>query len=143
MNEILILGLLISLIFSEITNISPGGIIVPSYFAIYLDDPYKIISTIFTSIICVLLVKLISNFTILYGKRKFTVYIILGIIIKFLISYIAYDNIFIFYNLSITIGYLVPGILGRQIEKQGSLITLSSLSIVTLIIYLSSLLIWS
>jgi hypothetical protein len=41
MNEILILGLLISLAFSEITGISPGGIIVPSYFAIYLDDPYK------------------------------------------------------------------------------------------------------
>ena len=43
---------------------------------------------------------------------------------------------FLFYNLSMTIGYLVPGILGREMEKQGVVKTLGSLTIVTLIIRL-------
>ena len=41
-----------------------------------------------------------------------------------------------FYNLSMTIGYLVPGILGREMEKQGILKTLGSLTIVVLLIKL-------
>lgn len=143
MGELLILGLLISLIYSEVTGISPGGIIVPAYFAIFINDPYKMLMTIVTSLICVGLIKLISNHTILYGRRKFTVYIVFGIIIKIFITYFAFDNLFMFYNLSMTIGYLVPGILGLQIEKQGAVITLSSLGIATILIHLSSLIIWS
>ncbi|MBN2286167.1 MAG: poly-gamma-glutamate biosynthesis protein PgsC [Tissierellales bacterium] len=141
MSELLILGLLISLIYTEATGISPGGIIVPAYFAIYFNDPYRIMSTLAISIICVLFIKLISRFTILYGRRKFAVYIILGIVIKILVSYIAFDNMFAFYHLSLTIGYLIPGLLGSQIEKQGLLTTLSSLGIVTLLIHLSSIMI--
>ena len=41
-----------------------------------------------------------------------------------------------FYNLSMTIGYLVPGILGREMEKQGAAKTLGALATVTLIIKL-------
>ena len=41
-----------------------------------------------------------------------------------------------FYNLSMTIGYLVPGILGRQMERQGVLKTLGALAAVTLMIRL-------
>ena len=41
-----------------------------------------------------------------------------------------------FYNLSMTIGYLVPGILGRQMERQGILKTLGSLAIVVLVVKL-------
>ncbi len=143
MGELLILGLVLSLIYSEITGISPGGIIVPAYFAIYINDPYKIISTLVTSLICVIIVRRLSNHTILYGKRKFTIYIIIGILLKIFVAYFAFDNLFMFYNLSMTIGYLIPGILGLQIEKQGALQTLSSLGIVTLLIHLTSLIIWS
>ena len=33
MNDILLLGIFLSLIFTELTDLSPGGIIVPAYFA--------------------------------------------------------------------------------------------------------------
>ena len=39
-----------------------------------------------------------------------------------------------FYNLSMTIGYLVPGILGREMEKQGIVKTLGALTIVVLMV---------
>ena len=53
-----------------------------------------------------------------------------------LFTYLYFGNSYMFYNLSMTIGYLVPGILGREMEKQGVLKTLGALTAVTLIIRL-------
>lgn len=139
MNEIAILSLLVTLIFSELTNLLPGGMIVPFYFALYSDDPVKIAATVLTAVIALYVVKLLSNYTILYGRRKFAVYIIIGLLAKALFTYAYFGNTYMFYNLSMTIGYLVPGILGRQMERQGILRTLAALAVVTLIIKLIQL----
>ena len=136
MNELAVLALLISLIFTELTNLLPGGIIVPFYFALYLDDPVKIIATVVSALIAMIAVKFLSRYTILYGRRKFALYLIIGILEKILFTYLYFGNSYMFYNLSMTIGYLVPGILGREMEKQGVLKTLGALTAVTLIIRL-------
>lgn len=136
MNELAVLALLISLVFTELTNLVPGGIIVPFYFALYLDDPVKILATVISALIAMAVVKFLSRFTILYGRRKFALYLIIGILEKILFTYLYFGNTYMFYNLSMTIGYLVPGILGREMEKQGVLKTLGSLTVVTLIIRL-------
>lgn len=136
MNELAVLALLISLLFTEFTNLLPGGIIVPFYFALYLDDPVKIIATVVSALIAMVVVKFMSRYTILYGRRKFALYLIIGILEKILFTYLYFGNSYMFYNLSMTIGYLVPGILGREMEKQGVIKTLGALTIVTLIIRL-------
>lgn len=136
MNELAVLALLISLLFTEFTNLVPGGIIVPFYFALYLDDPAKILATVISSLIAMAVVKFLSRYTILYGRRKFALYLIIGILEKILFTYLYFGNTYMFYNLSMTIGYLVPGILGREMEKQGVVKTLGSLTIVVLIIRL-------
>ena len=136
MNELAVLALLISLIFTELTNLLPGGIIVPFYFALYLDDPVKILATVISALIAMMVVKFLSRYTILYGRRKFALYLIIGILEKILFTYLYFGNSYMFYNLSMTIGYLVPGILGREMEKQGVLKTLCALTAVTLVIRL-------
>lgn len=136
MNELAVLALLVSLIFTEFTNLLPGGIIVPFYFALYLDDPVKILATVVSALIAVVVMNLLSRYMILYGRRKFAMYLIIGILEKILFTYLYFGNSYMFYNLSMTIGYLVPGILGREMEKQGILKTLGSLTIVVLVIRL-------
>lgn len=130
MNEIIALGIVLSLIYTEVIGISPGGIIVPAYFSLFLNDPKKILYTLIISILCFFIVKFLSNFMILFGRRKFAIYVLAGIFLKALLSYIYYENIFNFYNLSISIGYIIPGILAKDFEKQGFVITLASLFIV-------------
>ncbi len=49
-NEIMVLGVILSRAFYEITEISPGGLIVPAYFALYLDNPTKIILTLIKTV---------------------------------------------------------------------------------------------
>ena len=134
MNELAILSLMVTLIFTEVTQLVPGGIVVPFYFALYLEEPVKILATLLSALIAVGAVKLIGNFTILYGRRKFALYIIIGLLEKALFTYLYFGNSYMFYNLSMTIGYLVPGILGGQMEKQGCVKTLCALAVVVLII---------
>ena len=136
MNELAVLSLIVSLIFTELTNLLPGGIIVPFYFALYLDDPVKVAATVLSALVAVGVINLLSRVTLLYGRRKFALYIIVGILEKILFTYLYFGNSYIFYNLSMTIGYLVPGILGRQMERQGILKTLGSLAIVVLVVKL-------
>lgn len=134
MNELAIVSLLVTLIFCKITQLVPGGIVVPFYFALYLEEPVKIIATLISALVAVGVVRLLESVTILYGRRRFALYIIVGLLEKVLFTYLYFGNTYLFYNLSMTIGYLVPGILGNQIENQGCVKTLSSLAVVVLII---------
>lgn len=136
MSELALLSLILTLIFTEVTGLLPGGIIVPYYFALYLDDPVKIVSTVVSALIAVGAVKLLSRVTILYGRRKFALYIIIGLLEKILFTYLYFGDSYMFFHLSMTIGYLVPGILARQMECQGLVKTLGALAAVTLMIRL-------
>ena len=121
MNDILLLGIFLSLIFTELTDLSPGGIIVPAYFAMYAYDWKRLLGTIILALLCMLIVHFMSKYMILYGRRRYAVYIMIG-------SMGA--------GVSFSIGSLIPGILGRDMEKQGIPKTLIALGIVTLLIRL-------
>lgn len=134
MDEIILIGILVSLIYTEATGISPGGLIIPSYFALHITDLKRVIFTIILSILAIYVVKFIGKYTILYGRRRFAIYVASGILLKMMFSMPYLSSIMMFSNFSITIGYLVPGILGKDIEKQGCFKTLSSLFIVVFIV---------
>ena len=136
MNELAILSLLISLIFADVVGLMPGGIIVPFYFVLFIEEPVKIAATVVTALAAMLVVRILSNYTILYGCRKFALYLVAGLCFKVLFSFTWFGNTYMFYNLSMTIGHLVPGILGSTMEKQGIGKTLLSLGVVVLIIRL-------
>lgn len=140
MNELAILSLVVTLIFTEATQLVPGGIVVPFYFALYLEEPVKIAATLVSALIAVGVVRLLGNVTILYGRRKFALYILIGLVEKALFTYLYFGDSYLFYNLSMTIGYLVPGILGNQMEKQGCVKTLCALGVVVFLIKLIQLL---
>lgn len=137
MSELALLSLTLSLIFTEVTGLLPGGIVVPYYFALYLDDPVKVAATVVSALAAEGAVKLLSGVTILYGRRRFAMYLIIGVLEKILFTYFYFGDSYMFFNLSMTIGYLVPGILGRQMERQGIGRTLGALAAVTLAIRLA------
>ena len=129
MNDILLLGIFLSLIFTELTDLSPGGIIVPAYFAMYAYDWKRLLGTIILALLCMLIVHFMSKYMILYGRRRYAVSIMTGVLLKFLIGSMGA-------GVSFSIGSLIPGILGRDMEKQGIPKTLIALGIVTLLIRL-------
>ncbi|SDK90984.1 poly-gamma-glutamate biosynthesis protein PgsC [Natronincola ferrireducens] len=121
------IGIIISLTYYEITELSPGGMISPIYLALFIDQPKRIIGTIIISVIIYYLLKLLSNYIPIYGKRTFALAIVLGIILKL----IFVQSLFLPY---LAIGSIIPGLIAFECDKQGVLPTLFSLFITSIIL---------
>lgn len=131
MGETILLGLVISIVFFELTDISPGGLVVPGILAYYLYDPKRIVLTLALALITYGIVKLLQNYLVLYGKRKFVVHIIIAAGLGFVLGLLTES-----FELNIldipVIGYLIPGIIANETGKQGVLKTFGALCIATL-----------
>ena len=136
MNELLAVGVVLSLAFAETTGLSPGGIIVPAYFCLFLHQPVRIVSTIGMGLAVWGIVELLSHYTILYGQRRFALCIVTGLVLKILLSTLYTASLATPLSLSLSIGYLIPGILARDFERQGIWKTLVSLGIVVGLLWL-------
>ncbi len=68
-------GILMAILFIEITDIFPGGIIVPAYVALYLDEPLRVLVTIGVAFLSLLSYRWLSRYLILFGKRRFVMYV--------------------------------------------------------------------
>lgn len=136
-NDIIIFGIILSIIFYEITEISPGGLIVPAYIAFYINMPQRIIITIIAGILTFLIVKFISNHTIIYGRRKFALCIMISFMVRLILKYF---NIYIVNEYEIyilggsVIGVIIPGIMAQEMDRHGIIRTVSSLMILSIFI---------
>lgn len=128
-DEIIIFGVLASIVFHELTQISPGGIIVPGYIALLLDDPLRVAVTIGLSLLTWGAVRLLSEQVILFGRRRFAVFIIVSFLLRFAAG-LATAEAGLPVTAAMVIGYLVPGILAHEIDRQGMVKTLSSMLLV-------------
>ena len=130
-HEVVLLGVAVSLIFSELTGLSPAGLVVPGYIALSLQTPRRVLYTLLIALLSWGTARLISKCAILYGRRRFTVVILLSFLFNLLITgshALPYDPGMI--------GVLVPGIIANEFEKQGLLKSLLSLSVVVGILVL-------
>jgi poly-gamma-glutamate biosynthesis protein PgsC/CapC len=127
--EFVFIGLLVALLFISITGYYPGGIIVPGYLVLFIDQPLRLTGTIIASLVALLCFKIVSEYTILFGKRRFVFMILCGGVISFLLS-VLLPQIFPGSIEFQVIGWVIPGLIANQYERQGILQTLSSLAIV-------------
>ena len=135
MGEILILGIIISIIFYEMTDITPGGIIVPGIMVLYINQIDRIIYTFIISLVTYFIVTLLSKHIIVFGKRKFALMIIISLLINLLFGYGV--KIFTINMLDFAIiGYIVPGLIANEMSKQGPLKTALGLTIVVSLLQL-------
>ncbi len=135
MINIIILGIIVSIIFYEITDISPGGIVVPGLMVMYVNQFDKMIYTVIVAIITYLLVKFISRYLVIFGKRRFVILILVSILINFLLQLLLHSFSINLLNMSI-IGYSIAGIIANDMYKQGIKRTLPSLAIVIVVLEL-------
>lgn len=138
--QLFIIGLIVGFIFYELTGISPGGVIVPAYFAMFIYDPQKIVITIALALVIYLIIRFLSSHMILYGRRRFLLAVVLGFFLKLLIETQIQPMAIMKLDLQ-SIGYIIPGLIANEIGRQKIVSTFLSLGIVTLLIFQISLLI--
>ena len=130
-HEVVLVGVALSLIFSELTGLSPAGLVVPGYIALSLQTPGRVLYTLLIALLAWGVARLLARWMILYGRRRFAVLILLSFLLNALIvgsGVLPYDPGMI--------GVLVPGIIANEVEKQGALKSLLSLAVVVGILVL-------
>ena len=126
------IGMCLSLMLTETLGVTAGGVIVPGYIALFLDEPFKIIVTFSIAILVVLIIKVLSNFMFIYGKRRLVLSLMLGFIFGYFSKLYLDPNKFLFmgsFDLS-SIGNIIPGLIASWMDRQGTLKTMSVIMII-------------
>ena len=121
------LGMLMSFFMSETIGLAAGGIVVPGYIAMTLHEPFRVAATLLIALIVYFIVKFISRYMLIFGRRQ----LILGVLLGYLIGYVTKVMPPIqFHNLNIdiaTIGFVIPGLIAYWMARQGVVETISTL----------------
>ena len=129
------LGIILSFLYTELIGLSAGGLIVPGYIAFFWGQTSRIIVTIIISLLTYGSVKLLSNYIILYSRRRFMSSVIIGYLLGWVFRSTIIGTIPISQDLRV-IGYIVPGLIANCMIKQGILSTLISLFLISGIVRL-------
>lgn len=138
--ELFLIGLIAGFLFYEFVGISPGGVIAPAYFAMFVMQPGKIAMTLLLALLVYVIIRVLSSRFILYGRRKLLLALVLGFLLKLGVDLLIQPMTFIQIDLQ-SIGYIIPGLIAHEMSRQKVIPTVLSLGIVTLVTYLIALLI--
>ena len=118
------LGLVVSLVFSEAIGLAAGGMVVPGYIALSLDQPLRVVGTVIAALATYLTLRFLGRFMILYGRRCLVFAVVLGFcygaLTRFLLVSMPAPELVEL----MAVGYIVPGLLAYWMNRQGVLATI-------------------
>lgn len=120
-------GLMVSLLFSELFGFAAGGLVVPGYFALYLDRPVIIVATMVVAFFAFLITKVVSGFAIIYGRRRTVLTILVSFVLGFGVRHLFAGQFDEYVEISV-IGYIIPGLVAIWMDRQGSVETICTLT---------------
>jgi len=127
----IVVSIVFGFLFGEATGWLSGGLVAPGYLALYVDQPLRILMTWTAAMLALLVVKLLSRVTILFGRRRFMAFILTGILAGALLD--AFTGwLFVGTPEMRAIGYVVPGLIANDSWKQGPWRTLLASAVITL-----------
>lgn len=129
-------GLVISLLFSELFGLAAGGMVVPGYFAVALSSPVDLGLTLLTGFITFAVVHALASVVIVYGRRRTVLMILVGYLVGALVRNLAGDFESSAGGDYTVIGYIIPGLIAIWMERQGIVETISALLTAAVVIRL-------
>ncbi len=121
-NQVIILSVIISLIYTELTGYS-AGLIISGYLALNLQNPTRLAFTLLSAGAAVLVCRLLAKGIILYGRRRFALMLLLTFFFSWGAGALGCPIPLI--------GVVLPGLLAREFDRQGFVSTGLSLLITT------------
>ena len=116
---LLALGIALGMFFYSRTGYSPGGIITPGFLALELASPERVGALLLSAGAVALLLTLAVRTTGVYGRQRTGLAMLLALGIRVLFGG--------FFSLSsLWVGWVIPGLLGADMQRQGVLPTLGA-----------------
>lgn len=133
---VLVLGVVVSLLMTELLGVSPGGVIVPGYIALYLTVPVRLGATLLDAGLALGAGHLLSRAVVLFGRRRYAVFLLSGFLARVLMERLV-PALVPEAPLLAAVGWLIPGILAADAHRQGPWRTLAALAAAALLVRLA------
>ncbi len=133
--ESIAIGLAFGFLFYEWVGLSAGGFVVPGYIALQLSHPLLLAGTLATSLLTYFSVKAASRYTILYGRRRFILMVLTGFAWQWLFRAALIQQVIRTDETDI-LGFIIPGLIANEMERQRILPTLLTLLAVSVMVRL-------
>jgi poly-gamma-glutamate biosynthesis protein PgsC/CapC len=137
--ELFVIGLVAGFLYYEWVGLSPGGVIPPAYFALFIRQPERLAVTMILALAVCGIVHLLQRRTFLYGRRRLLAALLLGFVVKWLVERVVAPASGLPMEIH-AVGYVVPGLVANDMIRQRVVPTVLSLGIVTLVTALVGLL---
>ncbi len=154
-------GLIVTLFVTELFGIAAGGLVVPGYMALRLMQPVNFALTIFVALATFSIVRILSSFMVIYGRRMTGLMILTGYLLGALLEMVLGGGVAfnvtatnmtllggdtstdalnqtidpVFVELGV-VGYIIPGLIALWFNRQGVIQTLSALIITSVLVRL-------
>ncbi len=128
------IGLVIATLFTELTGLYPGGIIVPGYLALFMNQPLRLAGTMAAALLAWAAYRATARFFVVFGRRRFLVLILLG----GLWALLGYRVVPLAWPVALelrVIGWVIPGLIANAFERQGFLPTVAAMGIASATTY--------
>jgi poly-gamma-glutamate biosynthesis protein PgsC/CapC len=115
------IGLVVGLIFAEFFGLVAGGMVVPGYLALNLNQPMTVVLTLLTGLATFLVIRALSSVLIIFGRRRIALTMLIAFLLGMLVRslFASYQVVTIFGQTYNVIGYIIPGLIAISIDRQG------------------------
>lgn len=130
-------GLVVSLVFSELFGLAAGGMVVPGYIALNLTRPLDVAMTLGAGFAAYAIVHTLSSFVIVYGRRRTVLMILVGYILGAAVRWLVPVPVEAHGTVDISVvGYIIPGLIAIWLDRQGIIETFTSLLTASVVVRL-------
>ena len=112
-------GMLLGMLYYHRTGWACGGIITPGVVAMYIGDPAKVGISLLAGLVTWGLLELLVRFTSVYGRQRLAAALLIALALR-------YPLVSVWGESSLWLGWVVPGLVGADLQRQGALPTLSA-----------------
>ena len=112
-------GMLLGMLYYQRTGWACGGIITPGVIAMYAGDPWRTGVALLAGMATWLLLEALVRFTGVYGRQRLAAAMLIALALR-------YPLVSVWGETSLWLGWVVPGLVGADMQRQGVLTTLSA-----------------
>ncbi len=121
----LAIGMLLGMFYYHKTGFANGGIITPGVIAIFIDDPFKITVSVAAALLTWLILEVLLRFFSIYGRQKMAAAMLIALAIRYPLVSVLGES-------SLWLGWVVPGLMAADMQRQGLVSTLAAVVAVSI-----------
>lgn len=120
----LAIGMLLGMFYYHKTGWACGGIITPGIVAIYIANPDQLAVSLAAGLVTWILLELLVRQFSLYGRQRLASAMLIALALRYPLVSVLGES-------SLWLGWVVPGLMGADMQRQGLVPTLAAVAAVS------------